>query len=329
MGALLDLTSQHAQQDHKAAFFMDVVAGLSQSQKTLPCKYFYDELGSQLFEKICELDEYYVTRTELQLLNQVVNDIATHIGPDAAIIEPGSGAGQKIRLLLDSLDSPRSYIPVEISKEILIRSVEELSASFPTINMRPIAGDFSNVFSNPHYLDHEQLNFRPAHKKVVFFPGSTIGNFETQEAIAFLKKLANSVGKGGGLLIGVDLIKDREILLDAYNDQQGITADFNKNLLRRINQELKADFDLAQFAHRSTYNEAKDRIEMHSISEQQQTINIDKHQFTFAVQETIHTENSHKYSLQSFAALASKAGFNLINVWTDDNQWFGIFYFEV
>lgn len=323
MGALLDLTESNQQQSTVEEFMREVVNGLSKPQKTLPCKYFYDEQGSRLFEAICELEEYYVTRTELALLKQIMQDIAAHVGPDAAVIEPGSGAGKKIRLLLDSLESPACYTPVEISKEILIRSVEELSASFPDIPMKPIAGDFDRVFSQPEHFNHQ------ASKKVVFFPGSTIGNFEHSAAQAFLKRLADSVGKGGGLLIGVDLIKEEEVLLDAYNDSQGITAAFNKNLLARINRELDGDFELDAFCHQSIYNQDKQRIEMHLISNKTQTVEIKDHNFCFAQGETIHTENSHKYSVATITKLAETAGFTRINHWCDDNEWFGTFYFEV
>jgi L-histidine N-alpha-methyltransferase len=324
MGALLDLTNDHHHVDANQALLEDVINGLSKHHKTLPCKYFYDDQGSKIFERICELDEYYLTRTELGLLNQVKSEIAEQIGPEALVIEPGSGAGQKIRLLLSSLVSPLGYSPVEISKNTLVQSVEDLGAQFPDIDMKPIAGDFAHVFSNPDYFAHEQ-----AQKHVVFFPGSTIGNFESLDARRFLSKLANTVGGGGGLLIGVDLVKDRQVLLDAYNDSQEVTADFNLNILKRLNRELSCDFDIGNFQHQAIYNEELSRIEMHLVSRCKQSVCIEGNEFDFAKGESIHTENSHKYTLTSFKQLAQTAGFTLKKYWTDSNQWFGIFYLEV
>lgn len=252
-----------------------------------------------------------------------MDDIAARIGPDVTIIEPGSGAGTKIRLLLESLDSPQGYIPVEISREALLDSVATLSSAFPDLEMQPIAGDFDQVFSRPDYFSE-----LAASKRVVFFPGSTIGNFDRVSALAFLQKIARTVGKGGGLLIGVDLIKDRDVLLDAYNDAGGITEAFNKNLLRRINNELQGGFSLEAFAHRSIYNEEHHRIEMHLVSRCEQTVGMDGHRFSFHADETIHTENSHKYSVDSFCNLAAGAGFGLVDCWQDDKNWFAVFYFE-
>ena len=324
MGALLDLTSATDSRQWLREFQQDVLTGLSAEQKTLPCKYFYDETGSQLFEAICDLDEYYVTRTEVSLLQNAVGDIAQCIGPEASIIEPGSGAGTKIRLLLDSLEAPRSYTPVEISRETLLQSVESLSAAFPDIAMRPIAGDFDQVFSEPDHFRQPE-----ARKRVVFFPGSTIGNFDRTAALGFLRKLASVVGSGGGLLIGVDLIKDRDVLLEAYNDADGITAAFNKNLLRRINDELDGGFELDRFAHQSIYNENHHRIEMHLVSRCDQSVRVQQQDFRFAEGESIHTENSHKYSITSFAELAAAAGFTLREYWKDSRDWFATLYFEV
>ncbi|MDX1695591.1 MAG: L-histidine N(alpha)-methyltransferase, partial [Ketobacteraceae bacterium] len=224
----------------------------------------------------------------------------------------------------DSLESPQSYTPVEISKEALLQSVAALSSAFPDIDMQPIAGDFDLVFSRPDYFSGVS-----SRKRVVFFPGSTIGNFDPVSAREFLKKLARTARKGGGLLIGVDLIKDRSVLLDAYNDSRGITAAFNKNLLQRINNELQGNFDLRAFNHRSLYNEDHDRIEMHLVSLTEQTVAIDGQAFHFDTNESIHTENSHKYSVDSFTGMAADAGFGLVDYWCDPKDWFAIFYFEV
>lgn len=324
METINNLTQSQTANKQAELFLRDVVAGLTNTQKTLPSKYFYDKKGSQLFEKICELDEYYVTRTELDLLQQAAPEIAQCIGADAAIIEPGSGAGQKIRLLLSALDAAHSYTAIDISQEILFRSAQELGKDFPHISMQPIMGDFTQVFNHPelfHHSDH--------HKKVIFFPGSTIGNFNKHEAIDFLSYMASVVGDHGGLLIGVDLIKDRQVLLNAYNDRQGLTAAFNLNLLNRINQELNADFNLDQFDHKAIFNEHQQRIEMHLISQKNQLVTLNEKPYEFAMDETIHTESSHKYSVDSFIALAQLAGFEAVNHWTDSKNWFGLFYFEV
>lgn len=303
-------------------FKNDVLAGLAQTPKQLPCKYFYDATGSRLFEAICELDAYYVTRTEIELLPEVVAEVAPYIDQNACIIEPGSGAGTKIRLMLDALDNPACYAPVEISETALERATAELQADFPTLAIHPVTGDFDATFAQPQRFDD-----LPGHKKVVFFPGSTIGNFKPKQAQDFLKKLARCVGQGGGLLMGYDLIKDRDVLINAYDDPEGITAKFNKNILARINRELDGDITLDDFSHRAVYNEMQDRIEMHLVSQKHQAIVIDEQRFELQKHEFIHTENSHKYTLDSMTALAASAGFDAVQHWRDDNHWFAISYF--
>lgn len=291
-------------------------------QKTLPCKYFYDERGSQLFTEICEQEEYYLTNTEMELLRNHAQDIAKIIGKGASIIEPGSGAGEKIQTLLRALDEPNCYIPLDISEEILQESANIIASAFPEIEVKPIQVDFTANVELP------ELN-ASHNKRLVFFPGSTIGNFNQEEVVEFLGKLRSMAGQGGSLLIGVDLIKDKEVLEAAYDDKNGVTAEFNKNLLHRINDELNADFDPNAFAHNAFFNDEESRIEMHLTSQQDQSVKIKDKIFEFAKGETIHTENSYKYSVSSFTTLAQDNGFELEKVWQDENELFGLFYLNV
>lgn len=308
-------------------FFGNVVTGLSQSQKTLPCKYFYDERGSQLFEQICETDEYYVTRTELSLYQQHAQDMAELIGERALIIEPGAGSVKKVGLLLARLNNPAGFIPMDISQEILTESSEVLAQQFPEIDINPVVIDFldeeklSDVFL--------QLPKQPlANKRVIFFPGSTIGNFHPSEAQVFLKRFADNLESGDGLLIGVDLVKNERVLEDAYNDKAGITADFNLNLLHRINNELEGDFELDSFYHQAIFNQEKSRIEMHIFSAKNQQVQVGDQYFDFSKDESIHTENSYKYSVDSFQKVALAANFKLKETWIDDDELFSVHYLE-
>lgn len=300
-------------------FLRDVLQGLSRRPKTLPCKYFYDAHGAKLFESICQLDDYYLTRTELALLKKVGTEIAQCIGPHARVVEPGSGAGEKIRLLLHSLDRPLSYTPVDISAEILKRSADALGQTFPDLHITPIAGDFARVFLHPEQFCQQanDVTAEPQGKRVIFFPGSTIGNFPPERAVDFLLQLAGVAGSGGGLLIGVDLSKDTRILETAYDDAQGVTAAFNKNLLVRINHELNANFNTDHFQHQAFFNAGRQRIEMHLRSERAQSVSIDEHRFEFDAGETICTEYSHKYVPSRFEALGNAAGLSLERFWTD------------
>lgn len=304
-------------------FYQDVIDGLSNPQKTLPCKYFYDERGSLLFEKICSLDEYYVTRTELALLQTIHQELARIIGPNARVIEPGSGAGEKIKLLLGSLESPASYTPIEISREILVRSTEEIAERFPDLDINPIVGDFNTTFS-----EHTTFNPEKTGKNIVFFPGSTIGNFSPSEALEFLTSIARAIGSGGAMIIGVDVVKETTVLEAAYNDAKGVTAEFNMNILQRINHELESAFDLDTFYHHALFNSRESRIEMHLVSKKDQHIAINDEHFFFAKGETIHTENSYKYSVESFQNLAKNAGFNPVKTWQDSKKYFSIHYLE-
>jgi len=308
-------------------FVESVFIGLSKKQKTLPCKYFYDEIGSQLFEKICETDEYYVTRTEIHLYKQYAHEMASFIGERALIIEPGAGSVKKIGLLLSKLINPVGFIPMDISEEILKLSSQQLSMEFPDIDISPIVIDFLNeeelsyIFST---LPKQPL----ANKRVIFFPGSTIGNFHPDEAEYFLKRFSSNLESGDGLLIGVDLVKDANVLEKAYDDKKGVTAQFNLNLLHRINREIQGDFQIELFAHKAVFNKEKSRIEMHLVSIKDQSVQIAGKSFEFFKDETIHTENSYKYSIESFSQVALAAGFILKNTWKDQKNLFSIHYLE-
>ena len=321
---LQNLRKPIAENRMNTTFLNDVLGGLSQSPKTLPCKYFYDERGSELFEAICRTQDYYVTRTEMALLEHYAGDIAAVIGERACIIEPGSGAGEKIEFLLDALPDVTCYAPMDISEEILLRSAETIRQRRPGMAIHPILMDFTKTLDFTPYFEGYDCA-----KKVIFFPGSTIGNFTPEAAEAFLRSFATSLGQGGGLVIGVDLVKDRQTLERAYDDSEGVTAAFNKNLLYRINAELEADFDPDGFRHEARFNVGKSRIEMHLVSSKPQTVTIDENIFEFKAGESIHTENSYKYEVNNFQALARRAGFRPHKAWTDERNWFSLHYWEV
>lgn len=297
------------------AFARSVLAGLAATPKTLEAKYFYDERGSELFDRICELEEYYPTRTELGLLERHAEEIADRVGPDAALIEFGSGASVKMRLLLDHLERPRAYVPIDISEDYLHGVAERLRDDYPELPILPVAADYTRPFELPaEALSGSRLGF---------FPGSTIGNFEPATATAFLHELARLLA-GGSLLIGVDLKKDVERLLAAYDDAEGVTAEFNRNLLLRINRELAGTFDPDGFAHEARYNAARGRIEMHLVSRRPQTVEVCGETFDFAAAETIHTENSYKYTVDEFHKLAGEAGWRARAAWLDEDGLFSI-----
>src|SRR5881398_3733060 len=298
----------------------DVIAGLSSNPRALPCKYFYDERGAALFQEICELPEYYVTRTEIDILDRGRAEIASQLGPNVELIGLGTGAVTKTRILIEALETPAVYIPVDISEKQLRESTANFRKIFPDLEILPVCADYLQpvVLPSPRH--------KPA-RNVVYFPGSTIGNFDPDEAMQFLRRIANVCRGGGGLLIGVDLKKNRQVLEAAYNDSAGVTAQFNLNLLQRINRELGADFDLDQWRHRASYNSNAGRIEMHLISEIDQFVHFNEHKFHFRRGEKIITEYSYKYTPDEFAAFAAKAGFNFVRMWTDDARLFGVFYF--
>ena len=303
-------------------FREEVARGLGQTPKTLPCKFFYDERGSQLFDQICELPEYYLTRTESALMRQHSREMAALCGPRCLLVEYGSGSSSKTRILLDHLAQPAAYVPIDISREHLVRSAIALKMRYARLQVLPVCADYTQRFTLP-------TPNTPAARALVYFPGSTIGNFQPHEAQTFLTHIAQLCGAGGGLLIGVDLKKDPQILEPAYNDSQGITAEFNLNLLRRMNVELGADFDLNQFRHRAIYNQEVGRIEMQLISECAQTAHLDDLTISFAPDEIITTEYSYKYSLDGFKQLARRSGFQVEQVWTDERQLFSVQYLTV
>ena len=297
-------------------FLSDVLEGLARSAKTLPCKYFYDARGSALFDRICTLPEYYPTRTELAILRRHAGAMAAAIGPRCLLVEYGSGSSTKTRLLLDRLADPAAYVPVDISREHLLQSAAALAAHYPRLRVIPVCADFTRPFALPDVPD--------AARAVGYFPGSTIGNFAPADARKFLADVAEQCGPGGALLIGVDLTKPRSVLEPAYDDARGVTAEFNRNLLRRANRELGADFDLAAFDHRAFWNASLGRVEMHLVSRRDQVVRIAGQAIPFAKGESIHTENSHKYELAGFAALAAAAGFTVERAWIDDAELFSV-----
>ncbi len=308
--------------DHAADSFQDdVIEGLSRSQKRLSSKYFYDERGSQLFDDITELPEYYPTRTETALLQANAEEFAALIGANASVVEFGSGSSIKIRILLDALETPAAYIPVDISREHLLESAKTLADAYPDLPVVPIAADYTQSFELPD-IENEAA-------RIGFFPGSTIGNFTRDAAVGFLRAAATDLGTDNGLLIGVDLRKDAGILHAAYNDAAGVTAEFNLNVLRRVNRELDADFDLDAFSHDARWVPEMGRIEMHLVSDRDQEVRVNGHSFVFAAGESIHTEDSHKYDVDEFHALAAKAGWRVFRHWTDADNLFSLHYLRV
>jgi dimethylhistidine N-methyltransferase len=298
-----------------SAFAGDVIGDLSQHPKRLSPKYFYDAAGSELFEQITVLPEYYPTRTELGIMRGRGRDIAGIIPNGAALVEFGAGATTKVRLLLESCDFA-AYVPVDISGDFLNAQADALRKDFPALGVYPVAADFTAPFALP--ADIADM------PKVGFFPGSTLGNFEPHEACAFLRSAREILGNGAQMIIGVDLEKNERALYDAYNDAAGVTARFNLNVLVRINRELGGNFDLSAFMHRSIYNRERHRIEMHLISKKAQTVRILGRNFSFRPGESIHTENSYKYSLERFTALARGSGWSVRESWTDAAKMFSV-----
>lgn len=296
-------------------FLTEVIEGLSSRPKKISPKYFYDQRGSELFDEICLQPEYYPTRTEISILKNNAHDIAQHIGNSFTLVELGSGASEKVRLLFEKL-KPESYLGVDISKDFLLQATRQLAKDYPWLDVHAVCSDFSSNLELPEHCERDQL--------VAFFPGSSIGNFEPEEAVKLLKQVARAVGKNGKLLIGVDLKKQERVLNAAYNDEAGVTADFNLNLLQRMKSELDAHVEPENFSHHAFYNEEKGRVEMHLVSEIDQTIVIGEHEFVIDQNESIHTENSHKYSIDEFAELADNAGFDVVNTWLDEQGLFSV-----
>jgi L-histidine N-alpha-methyltransferase len=299
-----------------------VLTGLGGDPKSLPCKLFYDARGSALFEAICEVPEYYLTRTEIAILEEYADDIAEQIGPHARLVELGSGASRKVRILLQALKTPAAYVPVDISREHLRDAAAQLAADFPELPVVAVCADYTRPFQLPPLPG-------PAGKRVGFFPGSTIGNFEPEAVVRFLRNCGELLGRGGEMLIGVDLKKDTEILDAAYNDRAGVTAEFNLNLLERINRELDGDLKIDRFEHVAFYNETEGRIEIYIRSLANQEAWIAGKLVLFGKGELIHTEYSYKYSVPEFRALAAQAGFHPIRIWNDPNELFSVHYFQL
>ncbi len=299
-----------------------ILRGLTAPQKRLSPKYFYDKRGSELFDRICSLPEYYPTRTELKLMEQHLPTVAALVGERAAVIEFGAGSNIKVRLLLDHLHEPAAYVPVDISPEFLLEQVESLRGDYPGVHMQPVFADFTQPFELPEHPVTPERN-------LVFFPGSTIGNFTRSRALEVLEVMAAEAKPGGALLIGVDLQKDPAILHAAYNDAAGVTAEFNLNLLVRLNRDLDAEFDLERFEHEAVYDRDERRIEMRLVSLARQRVDVAGVPIDFAPGEYIITEYSHKYSPEEFHALARRAGFEPARTWIDDERLFSLHYMTV
>jgi dimethylhistidine N-methyltransferase len=303
-------------------FLQDVLNGLYAAAKALPCKYFYDRRGSQLFDQICQLDEYYLTRAELAIMRESAAEMGRQIGTGAMLVEYGSGSSVKTRHLLDALPQPAAYVPVDISREHLELTARELAIDYPHIEVLPICADFTESFELP---SPKQSSSHTA----VYFPGSTIGNLLPERAIELLRQIAVSCGVGGGLLVGIDLKKDSQKIEAAYNDALGVTAQFNLNLLRRINDELEGDFCLDQFQHRAVYDPEFGRVEIDLVSRRAQRVTVAGHKFNFRRGESIRTEYSHKYTLEEFALLAASADLMLHHQWTDEDKNFAVLHLVV
>jgi len=298
-------------------FRQDVLAGLSMHRKSLPCRWLYDERGSELFEQITHLKEYYPTRVETGILRTNAAEIAAFVGKGATLIEYGAGAGIKTEILISALEAPRLYVPVDISGDFLDQAVISLRHRFPTIGIWPIVADFTGDFEIPAGI--------PSKGRSAFFPGSTIGNLDYAETVSFLRRVHRHVGAKGTVVVGADLTKDIRILLAAYNDRQGVTAAFNLNLLARVNRELDGDFRLERFAHEARWNSGNSAVEMHLVSLEAQTVTVDGQRFDFEAGESIHTETSRKYTVSTLSAIVESAGWYIEEMWTDPRQSFGVF----
>jgi dimethylhistidine N-methyltransferase len=303
-------------------FLAEVLSGLCKPQKELPSKYFYDERGSALFGRICTLEEYYIPGAEAAIMEANIEEMVDFIGPRVQLIEYGSGDCRKVRVLLDHLKDAVAYLPIDISQEQLLRESEDLASYYPDLEILPVCADYTSDFKLP-------VPKRRSERTVVYFPGSTIGNFDPVPAKNFLQHIAGVCGAGGGLLIGVDLKKDPILLRRAYNDSEGVTAEFNLNLIHRINNELDADFETDAFEHYAFYNPKEGRVEMHLVSLKEQVVNIADHSIYFAQGERIWTESSYKFSTEEFERLAAMAGFQVKKLWTDKPQLFSVQYLVV
>jgi L-histidine Nalpha-methyltransferase len=312
---MLDLVESKLSQHE--AFRADVRAGLSQRQKTLPSRWLYDQRGSELFEEITRLDEYYLTRTETAILRAHAEEMAALCGDGVVLLEYGAGAAIKSEILIDALQAPRLYAPIDIAADFLAETIERFRDRFPDLPVRPIITDFTADFDIP-----ADVLARP---RAAFFPGSTLGNLGPSDAAALLRRMREHVGRGGKAIIGVDLRKDVETLIAAYDDKRGVTAEFNLNLLLRINRELEGDFALEAFAHEARWNERESAIEMHLVSLKPQTVSVGGSSFAFAQGETIHTETCRKFDVDGFARAARRSGWRVDKLWSDPAQLFAVF----
>jgi dimethylhistidine N-methyltransferase len=294
----------------------DALAGLARRPKRLPSKYFYDARGSELFEQITRQPEYYPTRVEIALMQAHAPHVAAAVGPRAHVVEYGSGSGRKTRLLLRALKDVVAYTPIEISRTALLASVERLADEFPDVEMLPVCADFTRAVKLPRPE-------RTARRRVAFFPGSTLGNFTNDEAVALLRAMRETVGPGGAALVGIDLEKDAAVIEAAYNDAAGVTAEFTLNLLARLNREIGSDFDLSGFTHRAVYSRERGRIETYLVSRRNQDVTVGDRRFHFEADEAMQVEYSHKYTDDGFAALAAQAGMRVVEAWNDEAGWFG------
>ena len=300
-------------------FLLDVLDGLSREPKRLQCKYFYDERGSQLFDRITELPEYYLTRAEQVIMEAHGEEMAAQIGPGVMLVEFGSGSSTKTRILLDYLEDAVAYVPLDISEEHLLKTADSLRSSYPDLEVLPLVADFTQRFELPE-------STRPRNHAAVYFPGSTIGNFTPENAQLMFATIAGILGPQGGLLIGIDLQKDPAIIEAAYNDSRKVTDEFNLNLLHRANRELGADFDVERFRHKAVYNEALGRVEIFIVSRDDQMVTIDGREFEFSAGEHVLTEYSYKYTIEGLAEMTAKAGFSLHKSWTDRDSLFAVLH---
>ena len=300
----------------------EVLNGLRKSPKELPTKYLYDERGSDLYERICALDEYYIPRTEAAIMENNIDEMVKLLGPKATLIEYGCGSCTKTRVLLDNMINLAAYVPIDISREQLQRVTAELGQGYPDLEILPVCADYTGDFRLPSPKEHGD-------RVVAYFPGSSIGNFDPHAAGVLLSNIAGVCGPGGALLIGIDLKKSLDVLHRAYNDRDGVTAAFNMNLLTRINGELGGDFRVKDFRHSAVYNANEGRVEMHLISLKDQTIHLDDTDISFAKGESIWTESSYKYDMDGFKRIAVDAGFSVSKAWTDEQNWFSVQYLVV
>ena len=310
-------TSHHAwPRSVLPSFERDVLAGLAQRQKAIASTWLYDHRGSELFEQITRVQEYYPTRNETQILRACAGEIADAAGRRAVVIELGSGSSRKTRLLLDALDAPQAYLPIDISEQYLNESAAQLSSLYPGLRVMPIVGDFTHLERLPELSLLQAAGADPG-RRVVFFPGSTIGNFTPEQAVGLLRRVRRMAGPDALMIVGADSTQDQKVLMAAYDDRAGVTAEFNRNLLVRINRELSGTFDVDAFEHQARFDAQQHRVEMHLVSRRDQRVSVCGRVFAFAAGESIHTENSYKYSLMRFRQLANRAGWEPLQLWMD------------